>query len=148
MDNDETIYDSPPSEPDDAYWLDQGKKLIEGSFAAVQEGAKSLMTGLGLLNTMYLGILGFSDFLPKDMPFSLRLLYLIPVLFWLIGLFCAMQVMMTREMRFILFSPDNIRTNIEQSLVLKQRNMNWSFWMIVAGLFSALMLIICRIGYR
>ena len=42
------IFDSAPSNPDDDFWLEHGKKMVGDAITAVREAAKALLTGLGL----------------------------------------------------------------------------------------------------
>ena len=140
----EKIYDSPPSEPDDDFWLEQGKKMIEGSFGAVQEATKSLMTGLGLLQSIYLGILGFADYIPKTLSLPVKTIFLLPLLFWLLALYSCLQVMMTKRLDITLFSPDDIRSNYNRVLRDKQKNLKSGFWELTIGLVVAFLLLFFR----
>ena len=140
----EKIYDSPPSEPDDDFWLEQGKKMIEGSFGAVQEATKSLMTGLGLLQSIYLGILGFADYIPKTLSLPVKTIFLLPLLFWLLALYSCLQVMMTKRLDITLFSPDDIRSNYNRVLRDKQKNLKSGFWELPIGLVVAFLLLFFR----
>ncbi len=69
-DTNDMIFDSAPSNPDDDFWLEQGKKMVQDSITAVREAAKALITGLGLMQSVYLGILGFAGFIPKSLPLT------------------------------------------------------------------------------
>lgn len=60
------VFESGPSEPLDDFWLEQGKKLMEGSIPAIEEAASSLIRAIGLLKGIHLGILGFAGFVPKN----------------------------------------------------------------------------------
>lgn len=71
-DANEHIFDSAPPSPDDNFWLEQGKKMVEDTIPAVREAAKALLTGLGLIQSLYLGLLGFADFIPKTFPLMLK----------------------------------------------------------------------------
>ncbi len=144
-DRDDIIYDSPPSEPDDEFWLEQGKKMIEESFGSVRDAAKSLITGLGLLKAIYLGILGFADFIPEAMPLAQKSLFIIPLLFWLSALYYCLRVMMTRELNINLHSPDDIRNKSEIALKEKQKSLQLAFWMLTIGLIAALILLVIRL---
>ncbi len=136
----EKIYDSGPSEPDDDFWLEQGVKMVEGSLPSVREAAKSLMTGLGVLKAIYLGILGFADLVPKTASLSLKSLFTLPLIFWLCALYCCLCVMMTKESQINLHSPDDIRQSAEQSLKSKQNSLKLAFWLLTIGLIFAIAL--------
>jgi hypothetical protein len=142
----EVIYDSPPSEPDDDFWLDQGKKMVEGSLPALREAAKSFLTGLGVLQGIYLGILGFSEFIPKTMPLLQKSLFLIPLLCWLEALRHSLQVMMTQRLNIYFHSPDDIRKKSDSVLVEKQGKLQWAFWFLTLGLVAAFVLLVYRLS--
>ena len=145
-DDDEVIYDSAPSGHDDDFWLEQGRKLVEGSVDAVQDAAKSLMTGLGLLKAIYLGILGFADFIPKNLHIVYQILFIVPFVFWLTALYFSLIVMMTKKIELNLHSPDDIRKALRDVLLEKQKYVMWGFVMLTAGIVAALVLIVIRLG--
>ena len=66
--------DSPPADPEHLFWLEQGRRMLTDSVSltAVREAAKSMMTGLGAMQTIYIGVLGFADFVPKTMDLPLK----------------------------------------------------------------------------
>lgn len=142
---DEIIYDSAESGPDDDFWLEQGKKLVEDSITAIREAAKALMTGLGLIQGIYLGILGFADFIPKSMPLLQKSVFILPLLFWLISLYDSLQVMMTQQFNIILYSPDDIREKSQQVLLYKQKKLKGAFLTLAIGLVLAFGLLIFRL---
>ncbi len=81
----ETIYDSPPSEPDDDLWLAHGAKMLEDSVPGVHKAASELLKALGLLQTVYLGILGFAKFIPENMEIRNKALFVVPIVPWIIA---------------------------------------------------------------
>ena len=143
----EKIYESGPEEPDDDLWLEHGKKMVEESLPAVRDAAKSLMTGLGLLKGIYLAILGFSVFLPKTMSTPVKLLFIAPLLLWLGAVYNCLRVMMTQKLDINLRSPDDIREKSQSQLSEKQRSLQKAFWLLAAGLVTALVLMIYRLKY-
>jgi hypothetical protein len=143
----EMIYDSPASQPDDDFWLDQGRKMVEASLAAVREAAKSLMTGLGLLQGIYLGILGFAEFIPKTMPLLRKGLFIIPLLCWLAALYYGLQVMLTQRLDLYLHSPEDIRQKSGAVLEEKQRQLQHAFRALSLGLIAAFVLLGFRLSF-
>jgi hypothetical protein len=143
-DENEVIYESPSSEPDDEFWLEQGKKMVEDSIGAVRDAAKALITGLGLLKGIYLGILGFARFIPESMSLPLKSFFIVPLLFWLISVYSCLQVMMTKQLEVNLRSPDDIRQTSETVLKEKQKNLQSAFWTLALGLVVAFLLLIFR----
>lgn len=141
----EKIYDSGPSKPSDSFWLKQGEKMVEESLASIRGAAKSLMTGLGLLKGIYLGILGFADFVPATLPLPVKGLFILPLLFWLGALYCCLCVMMTKEYEVNLHSPDDIREKSQATLKSKQGSLVCAFWLLAIGLIAAMLLVIYRL---
>src|SRR2546430_16821744 len=74
----EIIYDSPPSESDDDLWLAQGAKMLGESVPGVRSAASELIKALGLLQTVYLGILGFAKVIPENMGGYHKALFILP----------------------------------------------------------------------
>ena len=143
----EEVHDSPPSDPLNPFWLDQGKKMLEESLPSIREAAKSLMTGLGLLTSVYLAILGFADFVPKGLAWTYKILFFVPLLFWFLALHSCLSVMMTKEYDINLHSPDDIREKSEAQLRAKQGGLQLAFWLLAAGLVVALLLVVFRAGF-
>ncbi len=138
------IFDSPPSKPDDDFWLEQGKKLVEGSLAAVKDAAKSLLTGLGALQGIYIVILGFAEFIPKTMDLWKKSLFFFPMLCWLVAIYLALQVLMTRQLYIIMHSPEDIQKELEDMVENRQKHLQWAFWCASAGLIAVFLLLALR----
>ncbi len=140
------IYDSPVSEPDDAFWLEQGRKMVAESLASVREAAKAFITGLQVIVAIYLGILGFAQFVPETFSIFQKVLFVLPLVCWLIALYFCISVMMTSRIDVFLDSPSDIR---EQSSVLleeKQGHLLKAFGFLAAGLLLVVVLLILRLG--
>ncbi len=140
----EIIFESPPSRPDDEFWLEQGRELVKGSITAVLDAAKSLLTGLGLLQGIYLGIIGFADYIPKTMPLHWKSLFLLPLISWLVALSFCLWVVMTKRFEFHPRSPDEIRETYEKILEEKQRFLKAAFVFMALGIILAMLLFIFR----
>jgi hypothetical protein len=134
------VYESGRGQADDELWLAQGRKMVEDSLPAVREAAKALMTGLGVLQGIYVAILGFGDF-AKQMSLPAAGLFALPLLAWLIALHSCLLVMKTKEYSLNLFSPDAIRLNHEQVLRDNQRSLTYAFWELTVGLALAIVLV-------
>ncbi|MGA1840642.1 MAG: hypothetical protein ACMUIU_08455 [bacterium] len=144
-DPEEIIFESPASDPEDKIWLEQGQKLLEGSFDAVHDAAKSFLTGLEIITGIYLGILGFADFIPDNMNFAVKIIFLIPLILWLIAIYCTLQVLMSKKLTINIHAPDDIRDKIQQLLLEKQRHMKWAFGTFSIGLIAVFLLFILRV---
>jgi len=103
------------------------------------------MAGLGVLKGIYLGILGFPDFVPKAALWPAKGLFLLPLLFWLLALYCCLCVMMIKAHSINLHSPESIRQICESTLKEKQKSLLCAFVMLALGLIIAIFLIIFRL---
>lgn len=144
-DNSEEIFQSPPSQPEDEFWLEQGRKMVEDSLPAVRSAAAAFITALGVLEAIYLGILGFADIIPAAFPLAWKGAFILPLLTWLIALYLCLEVLMTRKMEIFLHAPEHIRGQSERLLQDKQRRLQGSFWLLFAGIILAFLLLIVRL---
>ena len=140
----EIIYQSAPSEPDDDFWLEQANKLIVESLPAVRAAAASLMTGLGALQGIYLGMLGFAKFVPDDVALTLKALFLAPLLCWMLGLYQCLKVAKTEELRVFRHAPADIRQRLSELAQAKQRELDLAFHWMWGGLLAAFVLVALR----
>ena len=140
----EVIYQSAPSEPDDDFWLEQANKLIVESLQAVRAAAASLMTGLGALQGIYLGMLGFAKFVPETAELWMKALFLAPLLCWMAGLYQCLKVLKTGELRLFRHSPVDIRQKLGNLAKEKQRGLDMAFYWMMGGLVVAFVLVALR----
>ena len=146
MPEEQEIYDSPASEPDDAFWLEQGRKMVAESLASVREAAKAFITGLQVIVAIYLGILGFAQFVPETFSIFQKVLFVLPLVCWLIALYFCISVMMTSRIDVFLDSPSDIREQSSVILEEKQRLLTKAFGFLAAGLLLVVVLLILRLG--
>jgi hypothetical protein len=140
------VYDSAPSEPDDDFWLEQGRKMVADSLPTVRTAAASLTTAIGVLQGIYLGILGFAKFVPEALPLYQKALFIVPLIFWLVALYNCIDVALTKRIDVYMHSPEDIR---EKSLALaaeKQRSLQRAFWLLTLGLLAAFGLLMYRLN--
>jgi hypothetical protein len=144
----EVIYKSAPSEPDDDFWLEQANKLIVESLPAVRAATASLMTGLGALQGIYLGMLGFAKFVPETSGLWIKALFLAPLLCWMTGLYECLRVMKTKELRIYRHAPADIRQKFGDLAKEKQRELDMAFYWMLGGLIAAFLLVAFRMRMR
>lgn len=144
--NDDDIFDSPPDDPEHLFWLEQGRKMLTDSVSltAVRGAATSLVTGLGAMQTIYIGVLGFADFIPKEMKLPLKWFFAAPPILWLIALYLCLKVQKTEGMELRLKSPNEIRDRLQQMVRDKQHDLDVAFWLLLAGLVAAVLLLVWR----
>ena len=143
----EFIYDSPASEPEDEFWLEHGKQMVTESLPAVRSAANALIMAIGVMEVVYLGILGFGESTTITMPVSQLVIFAIPLLLWLGSIYCCICVVMTRELEVFLYSPEDIKQKSIQFVLEKQRLLKWGFWLLVIGLIVVLVLFVVRLYF-
>ena len=142
---DEEIFDSPSSDPEDAIWLEQGKLMLTESLESVRCAANGLLTALGLLEAIYLGIIGFAEFLPESCPLTTQMLFFTPLLLWLVSIYFCVLVLLTKRFEIRLHAPREIKTLSNQILHERQRYLMLAFWTLAAGLVAAFALMLARL---
>lgn len=141
----ETIHDSPPSEADDDVWLAHGAKMLEESVPGVHNAASELIKALGLLQTVYLGILGFAKFIPENMEVRNKALFVVPMVPWIVATYYCLRVMKTEIVKINLRSPSDIREKASQLLEDKQRHLEIAFAFLIAGIVAAFVMVVFRV---
>jgi hypothetical protein len=141
----ETVYDSPPSELDDDLWLAHGVKMLEDSVPGVRTTASELIKALGLLQTVYLAILGFAKFIPENMEVYNKALFVVPIVPWVIATYYCLRVMKTEIIKINLRSPSDIREKATELLEDKQRYLELAFALLIAGIVVAFSMVVFRV---
>lgn len=120
--------------------------MLTGSLPTVRAAANALITALGVLEGIYLGMLGFADFIPAELEFGRKALFFAPLLLWLVALYFCLEVVMTRRLEVNLHSPSDIRDQSTSLLLEKQRYLAGAFGLLGIGLVAAFGLLIFRLG--
>lgn len=136
--------DSPPTPPDADLWLEYGRKLVNDAPAALRGAATSLMTGLGALQGIYLGILGFAKF-AENTGVTMKLILVLPLLAWMLALYHCLKVLMTDVAEVHLNSPSELREDYARMIAEKQHLLTVAFWLMLGGLMAAIALIVFRV---
>lgn len=141
----EVIYDSPASEPDDDLWLSHGAKMLEDSVPGVRSAASELIKALGMLQTVYLAILGFAKFIPENMEVYNKALFIAPIVPWVIAIYYCLRVMKTEIVEINLRSPSDIREKATALLEEKQHHLEIAFALLIAGIVLAFVMVVFRL---
>lgn len=141
----EKIYDSAPAEPDDDLWLAHGAKMLEDSVPAVRSAACELIKALGMLQSVYLAILGFAKFIPETLDVGRKAFFILPMIPWVVATYYCLCVMKTDIFNIKLQSPSDIRDVAKGILQSKQSYLEWAFYFLVVGIFFAFLMIIFRL---
>ena len=141
----EEIFDSPVSNPDDDLWLAHGAKMIEDSVPGIRTAATELLKAVGMLMTVYLAILGFAKFIPENMEVYKKAFFVVPIVPWVLSIYCGLRVLKTEFLAINLRSPSDIREKAASLLETKQHYLDVAFVFLIAGIIIAFALIVFRI---
>jgi hypothetical protein len=137
--------ESAPTPPDADLWLEYGRKLVNDAPASLRGAATSLMTGLGALQGIYLGILGFAKFIPETIDVWLKLLLVAPLVLWMLALYHCLKALMTDVSEVNLNSPSDLREDYARMIAEKQHLLTVAFWQLLGGLVVAIALVVFRL---
>ncbi len=62
-----------------------------------------------MMEAIYMGILGFGEFIPPTLPFLQKIIFAFPLLIWLVSIYCCISLVMTHELEVFLYSPEDIK---------------------------------------
>ena len=136
---------SEPTPPDADLWLEYGRKMVQDGPAAIRSAATALMTGLGALQGIYLGILGFAKFIPENASVVMKGVFTAPLLVWMVALYHCLQVMLTESANVHLHAPDELRQHYETWVTTKQGQLQTAFWWLFGGMMAAIVLVVLRL---
>lgn len=142
--DDETVVRPEPSEirePHsandlDIFWVDVLRDVYKGSIISTEDAAKQLIVILSLLPTIYFAAISFSE-IRKVMvsdPF-LVLLFVGPIIMWLIGLCLATSVFIPRSYYTNLYSSSISRKTLDEIIGKKQKYLWWAYLVMIVGFF-------------
>ena len=94
--------------------------------------------------SIYIGLLGFADFIPKEMVLPLKWFFAAPPMLWLIALYLCLKVLKTEGMEVRLKAPNEIRDRLQELVRDKQHDLDVAFWLLLAGLLAAVLLLVWR----
>jgi hypothetical protein len=141
----EKIYSSPPSEPDDEFWLEEGKRMVIESLNTVRNAASALIAALGILQGVYMAVLGFGEKQLGSLSFLQQALFIAPVLLWLASFYLCLAVVMTKKLAIFTNSPSDVRDKSIRLLLKKQLQLQWAFWLLALGLLATFGLFFFRL---
>jgi transposase len=119
--------------------------MLEDSVPGVRNAASELIKALGMLQTVYLGILGFAKFIPENMEVYNKALFIAPLIPWVAATYYCLRVLKTEIVRINLRSPSDIRERASELLEEKQRHLEIGFALMIAGIVMAFVMVVFRV---
>jgi p-aminobenzoyl-glutamate transporter AbgT len=122
----------------DEFWLETARTAVRESVASLEEAAKQLIGAVTLVEGIYFAAISFSD-LSKVMAVQgteadLRiLLFVTPIVLWLVCLFFAVRVFTPETYKTNLSSPQLAEQLYRELVSYKHRNLKRAYWALLAG---------------
>ena len=113
---------------DDKFWLKQMQELTASSVKSIEEAGKQIIGMITVMQGIYAAVLAFSGI--KEIPKAnilVALAYILPIFLWLISLFFALRVFMTRKYRYYSNSPDSSKETFQKIADFKHKNLNLAY---------------------
>ncbi|MDF0590108.1 hypothetical protein [Candidatus Methanocrinis natronophilus] len=122
----------------DRFWLETARGAAKESVAALEEAAKQLISVTSLLQAIYFAAISFSDLkgalaAEGEIRWALVLLFVLPVVLWLLSLSYAVLVFKPESYRTNLSSPDLARSMYGEIVGYKHRQLQRAHLFLVLG---------------
>lgn len=117
-----------PVEPN-PFWKKNAEKLVAESISAVEDTAKQFVVVTGLLQGIYFHAIAFSDI--KGAEGYSVLIYLAPLVLWLLSLIFAVMVLFRKKYELNINSTSNSKKVFEEMVRIKYRYIRISGFFLI-----------------
>lgn len=117
-----------PAEPN-PFWKKNAEKLVGESISVVEDTAKQFVVVTGLLQGIYFHAIAFSDMKGAE-GYSI-LIYLVPLVLWLLSLIFAVMVLLRKRYEININSTSNSKEIFEEIVKIKYRYIRISGFFLV-----------------
>lgn len=123
----------------DDFWLSTVRDSAKGSVAALEDAAKQLVTITSLSQTLYFAAISFSDLkkslslMSADNAVLDAIVFVLPVILWVVSLGCAVAVFKPRVYPVDLESPDDARDTFNAMVDYKHASLKRAHAWLRAG---------------
>jgi hypothetical protein len=124
------------------FWKKNAEKLVGESISVVEDTAKQFVVVTGLLQGIYFHAIAFSDL--KGAEGHSVLIYLAPLVLWLLSLIFAVMVLIRKKYEININSTSNSKKIFEDMVKIKYRYIRISGFFLI---FSFVALVIAFLRY-
>ncbi|MCC4765527.1 hypothetical protein FXW07_02480 [Methanosarcina sp. DH1] len=117
-----------PAEPN-PFWKKNAEKLVGESISAVEDTAKQFVVVTGLLQGIYFHAIAFSDI--KGAEGYSVLIYLAPLVLWLLSLIFAVMVLFRKKYEININSTRDSKEKFEDMVKIKYRYIRISGFLLI-----------------
>ena len=131
----------------DEFWLETARGTVKESISSLEEAAKQLISAVTLVEGIYFAAVSFSDLRKvtavQDTDAWLRvLLFVSPIVIWLICLFFAVRVFTPETYKTNLSSPELAEGVYKEMVGYKHRNLKRAYWALLAGFVTMMVAVV------
>lgn len=132
-----------PAEPN-PFWKKNAEKLVGESISAVEDTAKQFVVVTGLLQGIYFHAIAFSDM--KEAEGYSVLIYLAPLVLWLLSLTFAVVVLFRKRYEININSTSNSKKVFEDMVKIKYRYIQISGFFLILSFVSLAVAVLRYLG--
>jgi hypothetical protein len=118
-------------DPNLKFWKDTARGLLGDSIKSIEETAKQIIGVTGILEGLYFHAIAYSD-VRGELSGGLLMLYVAPLLCWLVSMCCALLVFFPRTYDSNISSWRESKATFERVVIYKHA------WLKAAGILLAL----------
>lgn len=125
----------------DDFWIETGRNAISDSIANQIDAAKQLISITSILQAIYFAAISFSD-LKKELfsyqtnmggTYLLILIFVSPIIFWLLSLAFSVRVLVPLSRGAMIDSPTGIRSMVQEAIYFKSKYLRAAHLMLIFG---------------
>ena len=119
-------------DPNLKFWKDTARGLLGESVKSIEETAKQLIGVTGILEGLYFHAIAYSD-VRGELSGGLLVLYVMPLIFWLVGLWFALLVFFPRTYDSNISSWRESKATFERIVAYKHARLKAAGFLLVLG---------------
>lgn len=124
------------------FWEEVSKEIVKESIGSLEEATKQTVSTIGILSGLYINAVAFGDINETDLNLLQILIYALPLVCWLLGIYFAIQVRWNQYYKLDLFDAYEAKSTWEQIVNFKHQNLNIANIYLLLGLALATVAII------
>ena len=121
-----------PVSAEQKFFLQKYREIKSNSPDKHDELAKSFITTVGMLATIYFGVVTFAKIIEK--PVWFKIIAVMPILIWLFAVISALMALLPGKYSLLKDVPASVEDALEDITKHKYRCMRYCGWLILAGL--------------
>lgn len=141
------VQEGRPLDAEQKFFLKKYREMKSNSPDKHDELAKSFITTVGMLATIYFGVVTFSKIIDK--PVWFKVIAAMPILIWIFAVISALMALLPREYPLLKDVPESVEKALDEITGRKYKCMKYCGWLALSGLavmMIVLVLYIFKVG--